>query len=396
MKKKTFNLTIILLLFAGCGGQRESRNDDFIKIDVTANYPNKELILQDFADVEYVTLETNDDFICQGQVMAVGKDIILAKNLNADGNIFIYDRNGKGLRKINRKGQGGEEYLAAIGVVLDEYKGEIFVNNFLAGRTICVYDLYGKFKRRLNNENPVFSVFFQNDNDRDVFIGYNNSMEYNYKEDETKVFYHAIFSKSDRSVIQDIYIPFKEKKTPNARLRDGDMVWQDKFNYNAIIPYKGNFILSLPASDTVYTYFSDNRMLPFMVRKPSIQTMEREIFVFPQVLTEHFYFFLKVEKKKWEKVNDNPFVQSSLLYDRKDRTMYTCTVYNNDYSIKKIVDMSQQELIGNDIAFWNIIQADALVASYNKGELKEGKLKEIAATLKEDDNPVIMIVKHKK
>ncbi|MDR2146266.1 MAG: 6-bladed beta-propeller, partial [Tannerella sp.] len=35
-----------------------------------------------------------------------------------------------------------------------------------------------------------------------------------------------------------------------------------------------------------------------------------------------------------------------------------------------------------------------LVESYEKGEL-QGKLKEVAATLKEDDNFVIMLIKHK-
>jgi len=36
-----------------------------------------------------------------------------------------------------------------------------------------------------------------------------------------------------------------------------------------------------------------------------------------------------------------------------------------------------------------------LVEAHKKGLLK-GKLKEIAATLDEEDNPVIMLVKHKK
>ena len=38
-----------------------------------------------------------------------------------DGDIFIYDRKtGKGLKKINREGQGGEEYTFIQRIVLDE------------------------------------------------------------------------------------------------------------------------------------------------------------------------------------------------------------------------------------------------------------------------------------
>lgn len=40
------------------------------------NRNKKDLILQDFMDVEYIPLETNDEFINQGFVRATGKDII--------------------------------------------------------------------------------------------------------------------------------------------------------------------------------------------------------------------------------------------------------------------------------------------------------------------------------
>ena len=41
------------------------------------------------------------------------------------------------------------------------------------------------------------------------------------------------------------------------------------------------------------------------------------------------------------------------------------------------------------------INASELCQDYKRGKLK-GKLKEVAATLEEDDNRVIMLVKHKK
>ncbi len=86
----------------------------------------KELILQDFMDVEYIPLETNDEFVTQGKVMAIGAEVILITNWYNDGNLFVFDRNtGKGLRVINRKGQGNEEYIGFAEVVLDETNNEI-------------------------------------------------------------------------------------------------------------------------------------------------------------------------------------------------------------------------------------------------------------------------------
>lgn len=54
-------------------------------------------------------LTGSNDFINQGIVLDIGKEFILVKNRNRinDGNIFVYDRSGKAIRRINRKGQGG-------------------------------------------------------------------------------------------------------------------------------------------------------------------------------------------------------------------------------------------------------------------------------------------------
>ena len=141
---KTILAVILLVVLAGCGENKQS-NNGLIIVDVSKSYPKKELILQDFMDVEYVALETTDEFLTQGLVQDVGKEYILATNRNNDGDIFIFDRKtGKGVRKINRRGQGAEEYARINEIILDENNGEIFVKS--PGNKILVYDLYGKFK----------------------------------------------------------------------------------------------------------------------------------------------------------------------------------------------------------------------------------------------------------
>ena len=113
---------IVLLAATGCS---QKQNDGFITVDVTNSYsPKKELVLQDIMDVKYIPLETNDEFITQGAVEAIGEKYIIVKNYS-DGNIFVYDRSGKAIRKINRKGQGGEEYIFCSGITLDEENNEI-------------------------------------------------------------------------------------------------------------------------------------------------------------------------------------------------------------------------------------------------------------------------------
>jgi len=100
MKKINAALVISLFVMTGCGGNKQL-TDDCITVDVSADYPKKELILQDFMDVEYVPLETTDDFITQGIVKATGKKILLVANRIMDGNIFVFDRaTGKGYGRL--------------------------------------------------------------------------------------------------------------------------------------------------------------------------------------------------------------------------------------------------------------------------------------------------------
>jgi hypothetical protein len=116
----TFLTTILLAVMTGCGGGNKQTTDDFLTIDVTKSYPKKELILQDFMDVEYIALGTTDEFVNQGVVLDIGEEIIVVKNRARDGDIFIYNRNGKGLRKFNHMGQGPEDYTNISSITLDE------------------------------------------------------------------------------------------------------------------------------------------------------------------------------------------------------------------------------------------------------------------------------------
>jgi len=92
MKRVNSIWAVILFMMAGCGGSSKSgsESDTFITVDVKSSYPKKELILQDFMDVEYIPLETSKDFLTQGFVQAIGKNIIIVKNFVRDGNIFNY------------------------------------------------------------------------------------------------------------------------------------------------------------------------------------------------------------------------------------------------------------------------------------------------------------------
>ena len=105
MRKLTTNAVAMLLALVGCmgcGNRSASSVDNLIRVDVMADYPEKELILQDLMDVEYIALETTDDFITKGAVKAIGKDIMLVTVGKRNTLVSMEDMEGlltiKGLR----------------------------------------------------------------------------------------------------------------------------------------------------------------------------------------------------------------------------------------------------------------------------------------------------------
>jgi hypothetical protein len=385
MKRASGILVIILLLMTGCRENKQS-TDDIIPVDVTTtNYPKKELILQDFMDVEYIPLETSDDFLNQGFVQDVGKNFILVKNRNADGDIFVYDRTGKILRKINRKGQGGEEYTFILGITLDEDNNEMFVNSH-STRKIQVYDLYGNFKRSLKHKEGAGSLFYTEifNYDKDHLICYDQ-----YNEEIAFV----LVSKQDGSITKEIKIPFKEKILLQQQLTDGEMInTVSPGPYRTIIPFKGDWMLLEHSSDTVYTFLPDFSLRPFLVRTPPIQSMYPGVFLVLRLFSDR-YIFMETIKNEYNFNTKQGFPRTFFMYDKQEKALGGYTVYNGDYTIKKEIYMNWLRPVNHEIESWQPLEAHLLVESYKKGELK-GKLKEIAAKLDEEDNPVIMLIKH--
>ena len=198
MKKANTILIMFLLAMSACG-EGDKQAAETITVDVSTDYPEKELILQDIMDVEYIPLETTDEFITKGIVKAIGKNLLLVTNQSSDGDIFIFDRkSGKGLKKINRMGQGAEEYSYVSAIALDEEKQEMFVSDF-GIRKILVYDLSGNFKRSFKNAGASYYNNLFN-YDRDHLITYKS---YSTPE-ENKQACHILVSKQDGSVAHEI------------------------------------------------------------------------------------------------------------------------------------------------------------------------------------------------
>lgn len=375
---KGTNLLILFLVFflTGCYRGNTSGDGAYLLVDVADNHPKKELLLQDFMDVEYIALETSDEFLCQGMILDIGENLILARNnFTQDGNLYLFDRKGKGIRVINRRGQGGEEYTSAYKAVLDEKNGEFFINDMMK-KTILVYDLTGQFKRSFLCEGDFGVDDLHNFDDKYLLCAV--GMRVNEGEPGKSLL--ALVSKQDGSIAGRFEIPYKAKK---------ETVFVDAENfflypYSPILPWEDRWILTEASSDTVFSVSSKKQMEPFLVRNPSIQLMEPEVFLFPKMLTDRYYFMERVKKQ-------NGFDRTDWAYDRDEKTFYEYTLHNADYTDKQRINTTLWNHVPNGrIGYWQVIHAHELVEAYGQGRLK-GKLKEIAARLEEESNPVILL-----
>ena len=387
MSKISFRHVLVLLgvlsvMTTSCNPSTET--ESLVTIDMGATYPKKTLVVQDFLDVEYVPLETNDEFVTQGYVRALGEKYIAVQNYANDGNIYLFDRHtGKALRRINRKGQGGEEYVNITDVVLDEAADELYIND-TGSKRIQVYDMSGQYKRSLPYaEGCSYTSMFGYD--EDYLIAYDLTIYGRAGESRDKPYYHVLISKQDGSVI-GIPIPFDKIKAPVVK--SGEMsVMGPAYT---IIPNRGRWLLAETSTDTVYNYTRETGLKPFIVHIP---TSRPERLLSIGTMTDRYYF-LRSLKLEYDFTTWRGFPVTDWVYDTLDKKVYEVNVLNGDFTDESYVDLMQNPVNGGRVAAYGLLSADGLVDAYQKGHLKEGPLKESAAKLEVEDNPVLMVMKY--
>ena len=367
-------------LLSAC--QSSEVKDEFVTLDITRSYPEKQLTAQDFLDVEYIALETNDDFLTRGHVGDIGEKYIVMTNRADEGDIFFFDRKtGRTLWKIDNKGDGPGEYSIMMGVILDEKREELFVND-QGHRKIHVYDLHGVHKRTFdypeNNQLPYVYSFDDNN-----LIGYNTVGLFDAGKPRGDRTFQVLFSKDDGSVTDNIHIPF-------------DVIRSLVVDYNGsqaiMIPqiltiYRDGALIADTSSDTVYYYSSTHELKPFLAKTPN---QAEDYFVSMAVITSGYYF-MEVTKREF---SGSGFPTSALVYDRQEHTLYTPKVINADWPEGDDVNM-YGKILNRDITLIDTLDPTDLIEALKANEL-QGPLKELASHLFEDDNPVLMIMKEKK
>ena len=396
---KIFCIFFLLLLLFGCGktknnavtddgnSENVSLNNEILVVDVKKEYPKGDpLYIQDIDDVEYIPMETTTDFLLENRNPEyIDDSLIIYRNFN-DGNIFIFSREGNALKRINRKGQSGEEYTGVSNLVFDKINNELYVNDMWQ-KKIFVYDINGNYKRSFWHLKGTQYNRIYNQSEQ-VLLCYNVSFE---GEDR---YPFKIISKQNGDKIKDIEIPFEKRIDLKYRFIDENNVMQLISGHPAAPAIKvdgNNFILNEASSDTIYKLSEDLSLTPSMIQTPSVQSMGENPQYLAFVMNTRDYYFMFTQKKEFDKATQSGFPTIALVYDKKKKELFEQNFYNRDMPGKSFEFM--EEVNDNQIVYR--YQAYKLKDDLAKGELS-GKLKEIAEKIEEEDNPVLMVITFKK
>ena len=366
-------LLVASLLF-GCGDGKQKDSDGLIRVDVSKSYPKKELILQDLFDIEYVPLETTDEMLTEGHIQYIGDNYMIFKNLGRmAGEIFIFDRQGKAVRKINRLGQSGEEYLNILGVDYDEETDELFVNSHYSDK-VFVYDSEGNYKRGFDYlDGTLYDPIKILDEER--LIAYDDYFEYD-KVPEKRDCY-LILSREDGRLLEKIHIPYEEKKSLIILRRDlnGKLTGNWGIRNTLMPPYQDGWLLIEPSADTIYTYSASRGLMPLIVRTPPVNEMDPEVFLFPTIFTDRYVFMQAVERSFNFGV-DKDVPRTNLIYDKTEQTAYEGEVINRDFEGTPVnlwfAHRVIMEFNDDEIAFATRLEAPDLVEALNDGKARRG------------------------
>lgn len=380
-------------------GLSEAGNVDVrYNIDLTKSYPERRFCLQDIADVEYVALETKENVLVDDVFeMGVFDSCIVVCNF-MKGDFLFFDMKGKFRSRFNRMGGSGEEYLRISKWLYDDDNQEIYVLDLYSQRRMLVYSATGQFKREMRFPRDRWFEYLYNFDDSSLLTLKTDITDNNKYIDskDSDLNDYVLISKKNGEIVFPVKTVRKTVPTSFIMRSNGESI-NVKIPMGTIIKDGEDFLISDVSSDTVFLLKKDRRLMPFLLRKPTVSNTKRPILLDVSLKTDKYVFLAKTVYDLESKDMNALFKSGTILgIDLDKNEIFEPYFYNKDFhnckSFNNIQSFSPKDAGKNMGA--KSINAHILVDALEKGELS-GQLKQIASALHEDDNPVLMILRFK-
>ena len=366
----------------------EAQNANFGELDVAKDYPEKTINLEDIAEVRYVPLETTDQSLIQGiHKMATSDDKIVICDL-VQNTIFIFDKDGHFINSINKEGPGPQDYSSIQNFAVDFKKEEIYICDYPLKYRILAYSFDGEFIRESKLDQKIWPSILYN-YDENHLIAYDNyNMESSEKANKQP---YSLINKGNGQV-SPLPLTIENRKSNRVMTSDGDKYMSFSIDIDPMIKTDDGVVISDFALDTIYKY-TDHKLIPIGVRK---NLGQKDLSAFCAYSSNYSFFnIVKMEVDEKNIKNAPSEVDAKFFFlDRKSSSISEVKIQMSDVVTKKDIrwDCYGKDLHKSGVTF--TFRAGMLMKLLKEQRLN-GKLKEIASKLGEDDNPVLMLAKFK-
>lgn len=371
--------------------QKAKKEQGLVTLDVTKDYPEKKIVLQDLADVKYIPLETKKNALLPNSAGCLGyvsDSLIVART--SDNEIVLFNGDGSVRSSFRHVGQGSKEYQYIIGMAVDPKAQEIFIVDYLLKYRMQVYSFTGQYKRTLPipykmilNSLQDFSADCLLACDMDVNQGISNRAKP-----------YMLLSKKTGEIVKELDIHFTKRMSNRMSKPFGEnQTISAALGYDPIVRCEDSYVIGDLSADTIYTYTPQGVLSPMLVRTPPVLSMETPKVLLPDYRAGSYFFFYLVDFE-FDFETRTGFPDKYMVYDYAAGKTYVCKLVNRDCEEQEI----QLGDGGVTNKAWNTacytIPSSMLIEQSEAGKV-HGPLKEIAAGRTDDDNPVLAIVQFK-
>ncbi|MDR0893455.1 MAG: 6-bladed beta-propeller [Mediterranea sp.] len=408
-KLQNYLFLFLLLLLASCSSTSR-KGKDLPVIDVTKTYPEKTFRLSELADVNYVSLSTDSAaYLFDGNVLNVTPHNIVIRTRRGSAVLF-FDEQGRPKSRISRKGSGPGEYNYVNKGVYDERRDEAYLSTGMPGNIkLMVYTSQGEYLRTLpvppGTSNPIFYIF----NDSTLLIHDNYWIEKGYMRKLNELSHSnqysmppakgydksfVFISRKDGHVISYLDVPENDQVVLMSAIRLENNFWLRNFSFTArLLKNRHGYLVYNAETDTVYQYTKDKELVPVMAQTPPASSLD-PILSMNAFVEAGTYQLIEVTTVVAQL--GNPY-GNSIMLARNTETgeINQAKIVMDDYEGKEVkinpLSMEKMEEPGLDLVE---LKLDELKEALDAGKLS-GKLKELVASLSDDDNDVYMFVRMK-
>nr|MCM6903675.1 6-bladed beta-propeller [Parabacteroides sp. AD58] len=341
-------------------------------IDLSKDYPKKEILLSEIADIQYVYMNEGNDYIYGGNPLYVSDHTFV---FYSEGSFLFFTKDGQPKSKFNHQGNGPDEYDYFSKVVYDEANDELYI---LSEKRLIVYSSSGVYKRTI-------ALSLSDDKRITSMANYDNGSLLLFDSDN-----FVLISKADGSELKRLDVSSGEKVKLYAINQDEQRVSVIASTQNQIVNYKDGLLLSDYSTDTVFFFNKNKELIPVLIKQPSIHSMDPVIYANTFVDAADYLFYRKIIVK----VQNGQLPSVYLMQNKKDGTVYEQEIKMDDFKGKQ-VEIAPEILTSSSRHGLVVLDLVELEEAYADGRLK-GKLKELMEKIdRENGNNVYMLLTFK-